>query len=241
MGKEYTLEPISPDIDKANSYLRIAYETICNIHSDENYVCELDVFDGDGDDDNKYKIYERNYIISLASKFSENKLRLSCENLPGYVNGEVAKKLKINEFDNKSYLEKYIQIKRFKKASYKDREQIHVFPDFLIHDFNSFNLDSMNEKTQHLIMEAKTTKITKENEYLFFLDFLKLNFYLDKLRFDNAIYLLLGTPISDISDYVQDYLSNIGLICKNKLDRLYFIVQEKIKSKPQLFILEKKL
>lgn len=236
---KYKYELTEAKLKMANSYLRIAFDTICNIQKDDKYVCELiDMDDEYGDDDSKYKVYERNFIISLASKFFENKTQLSISNLPGYVNGEVAKKLKINEFDDKSYLEMYIQIKRIKNASYKDKEQIHVFPDFLIHEFNSFDSINMRREAQHFIMEAKTTEIKDETK--FWLDFLKLNFYIEKLKFDNAAYFILGTPLSRINTFIQNYMDDEGVVCcGNEINRLFLIVQETLKDAPKLYQIKK--
>ena len=251
MAKKYELNLISTDIQQINAYSITAFQTICDFYNDDNFVCELlelddDIDEGSNKDDKdseRYKIYERNYIISLASIFAEKRVNLSNSNveLHGYINGEVAKKLHLNHETHKQtiqdkdrkYLEKYIKIKQMFKEDYKAKEQIHVFPDFLIHDSNSFDSDKVSRETQHLIMEAKTTKITDEK--YFWLDFLKLNFYIEKLQFDNAVYLIIGTPLSSINTYIQNYMNKIGVTCGDEIHRLFFIVQESLKSEPKLY------
>ena len=247
MAKEYELEPICPEILLGNPYLQIAYQTICDIHNDDKYVCELLELDDDDDDESKnddkdnfkYIIYERNYIISLTSIYTERRMNLPSVELQGYLNGEVAKKLYLSndtrkqDIQDRKYLEKYIEIKQLFPKKYVGRDQIHVFPDFLIHDFNSFDSDKVSRETQHLIMEAKTTKITDEK--YFWLDFLKLNFYIEKLQFDNAVYLILGTPLSSINTYIQNYMNKIRVTCGDEIHHLFFIIQETLKSEPQLY------
>lgn len=246
---KYKYDLTEPNLKIANSYLRIAFDTICKIQKDENYVCELiDIDDegDDGDDDNKYKIYERNYIITLASLFSNNNVKRNNKEISGYINGEVAKKLKLPEYDDTAYFDKYIEKKALSEkkempnSSRKERKQVHVFPDFLIHEKNSFDPSNMSRETQHFIMEAKTTEI--KDEIKFWFDFLKLNFYIEKLRFDNAVYFILGTPLSKINTYIQNYMDDENVVCcGDEINRIFFIVQEKIESKPELYVIRRSL
>lgn len=243
---KYQYELMEVNVDMANLYLRVAYDTICNIQKDDNYVCELiDIDDeDDGDDDSKYKIYERNYIITLASLFSDNNVKRNHNAITGSINGEVAKKLKLPEYNDTAYFEKYIEKKALSEkkekpcSSRKERKQVHVFPDFLIHEKNSFDPSNMSRNTQHLIMEAKTTKIKDEMKFWF--DFLKLNFYIEKLQFDNAVYFILGTSLSNINTYIQNYMDDENVVyCGDEINRLFFIVQEKLKNTPKLYQIKK--
>lgn len=245
---KYKYELAEVSIDMANLYLKVAYDTICNIQKDKNYVCELTDIDDedDDDDDSKYKIYERNYIITLASLFSDNNVKRNHKEISGSINGEVAKKLKMSEYNDTAYFDKYIAKKALSgktgkpSSSSKERKQVHVFPDFLIHENNSFELSNMSRKTQHLIMEAKTTEIKDEMKFWF--DFLKLNFYIEKLQFDNAVYFILGTPLSNINTYIQNYMDDEKVVyCGDEINRLFFIVQETIKNKPELYVIKRTL
>ena len=230
---KYELAEIT--VNKGNSYLEDAYNTINSIQNHIQCICgykdEDDEIDGSDS-----QIYERNYIINLASRLSNK------DNTKEFINGEVAKKLHLTydtpkqNIPDRKYLDKYIEIKRMFKEDYKAKEQIHVFPDFLIHESNSFD-DNMSRKTQHIIMEAKTTKITDEK--YFWLDFLKLNFYIEKLQFDNAVYLIIGTPLSSINTYIQNYMNKIGVSCGEEIHRLFFIVQEKLQDGPKLYQIRK--
>ena len=234
---KYKYELTNAKIKDGNIWLQDAFCTICKMHEDKTYVCEFVNMDEDDNGDSKFYIYERNYIITLASLFSEYKAEGKNKKLPGLINGEVAKKLKLQKFGDKGYLQKYIEIKQKYEPSYKKREQVHVFPDFLVHESNSFDSSNMSRKTQHLVMEAKTTEI--KTEKFFWFDFLKLNFYLEELQFDNAVYFILGTPLSSINSYIQSYMDKIGLTCGDDINRLFFIVQETIEREPELYVIKK--
>ena len=86
---------------------------------------------------------------------------------------------------------------------------------------------------------AETTEIKDEMKFWF--DFLKLNFYIEKLKFDNAVYFILGTPLSRINTYIQNYMDDENVVsCGDAINRLFFIVQETINSKPGLFVVKRK-
>ena len=235
---KYKYELAEVKLKSANSYLRKAFKTICEINNHVQCICELrdkdEMIDG-----SSFQIYERNYIINLASRLSSKRKTKE------YINGEVAKMLHLTQdaqkwnIPDKRYLQKYVEIKKEIDKKYVGEEQIHVFPDFLIHDSNSFIPEKMNRETQHLIMEAKTTKITNTKKKYFWLDFLKLNFYIEKLKFDNAVYFILGTPLSFINTYVQTYMDKMVLTCGDEINRLFFIVQETLKSTPKLYQIKK--
>jgi len=235
---KYKYELAEVRLKAANSFLRKAFKTICEIHNNVQCICELKDKD-ENIDGSTSQIYERNYIINLASRLSSKKKTKE------YINGEVAKMLHLTQdaqehnLQDKRYLNKYIEIKKKINKKYIGEKQIYVFPDFLIHDSLSFEPDKMNRETQHLIMEAKTTKITNTKKVYFWLDFLKLNFYIEKLKFDNAVYFILGTPLSSINTYIQTYMDKIVLTCGEDINRLFFIVQETLESEPELYIIKR--
>lgn len=236
--QKYKYELSDKDIEKPNMYLQKVYEAICDIHGHIECICyykdEDDEIDG-----SDFQIYERNYIINIASRFSNS----NTEKL--LISGEVAKKLHLTQDaqqrndEDKRYLFKYIDIRKRMNNKYVVRDQIHVFPDFLIHDNLNFDIGKMSRKTQHLILEAKTAPITTAKELYFSLDFLKLNFYIEKLQFDNAVYFMLGTKMKDINVFIQNYMDNEQLSCGDEINRLFFIIQETLKSDPKLYQIKK--
>ena len=235
---KYKYELSDKDIVKPNLYLQKVYEAICDIHGHVECICDYKDED-DEIDGSDIQIYERNYIINIASRFSNS----NTEKI--LISGEVAKKLHLTQDaqqcndEDKRYLLKYIDIRKRMNNKYEGRDQIHVFPDFLIHDDHYFDISKMSRKTQHLILEAKTAAITTAKEMYFFLDFLKLNFYIEKLQFDNAVYFMLGTKMKDINAFIQNYMDNEQLSCGDEINRLFFIVQETLKSAPILCQIKK--
>lgn len=87
------------------------------------------------------------------------------------------------------------------------------------------------------IIEAKTAYI--DSSYPFFLDFFKLNFYLGELNYENAVYIIVGTPIPIINKYLSMYESQINYLKDNRLDSLFFFIQEQIDNEPQIYKLTK--
>ena len=235
---KYELTEVKLNSEMVNSYLRKAFKTIKEIQRCAGCICSFKDKD-DEIDGTDYQIYERNFIINLASKLPNRRKTKE------FINGEVAKKLNMHD-DNqaqnnqdKRYLNKYIEIKKKINIKYVGDDNIYVFPDFLIHDSNSFEPENMNRDTQHLIMEAKTTKITGSKKMYFWIDFLKLNFYIEKLKFDNALFFILGTPLKIINTYIQNYMDDENVVnCGDDINRIFFIVQEKIESDPKLFTIK---
>ena len=175
-------------------------------------------------DDDDIQVYERNFIISLTAKLSENDFTL-----PGLINGEVAKSLDWASSDVK---EKYKNIKKKIKPDYNP-SSYYVFPDFLIHESHSSESNNLTQENQHVVIEAKTSLI--KNKVAFFLDFFKLNYYLRELNFETAIYLLVRTPLSSITEYVAEYEKTIDYLCEERFNRMYFFIQEKLDNEPKIY------
>ncbi len=208
----------------ANSYLYYCFEAMKDLYGSLNWIY-INKDEMDGDD---VQVYERNFIISLVYKLSKQGLTL-----PGLINGEVAKSLDAASLEAKK---EYLKIKRMRKSDYNPNSY-YVFPDFLIHESHSSEEDTWTQQKQHIIIEAKTTYIN--SAYLFFLDFFKLNFYLGELNYENAVYIIVGTPISIINKYLSMYESQINYLKDNRLDSLFFFIQEQIDNEPQIYKLTK--
>ena len=173
------------DVHK-NKYLILCYDIMRIIQKDHKAVVSKP------EKDNLKVIYERNYIITFSylmgrkagySKLLSDKL----------VNGEITKEFIL-----------YSQ-----NHDYETREKIkpgrkHYCPDFVIH--TSHEKSNKKYKGQYLIMEAKTTSELEKED--FYWDLFKLNLYVDKLDYDTAVYLIVNTPISKISEMVDEYNDN---------------------------------
>ncbi len=203
-----------------NSYLFYCFEAMKELQKSLDWVC----FHVEDMDDDDIQVYERNFIISLTTMLSRKGFTL-----PGLVNGEVVKSL--DAFAPEEIRNKYITLKRSQKQDYYPKS-CYVFPDFLIHENHSSKKGSWTENNQHIIIEAKTSYITNENA--FSLDLFKLNAYLSYLHFENAIYLIVQTPISKINKYLLDYLNQVKFLSE-RISNLYFFIQEKIDDEPKIY------
>lgn len=172
----------------------------------------------------KSDLYERNYIIVMSYHLGRYYSTL----LKGdVVNGELCKSIKIRS-DKMS--------KTFEILKYSNYDALASFiPDFVIHT-NEPNR-KLTQETQKLIMEAKTTPhLTKKG---FNWDFFKLNVYLNKLKYRNAVYLILNTPKVKIDQLLTSYFSEDYYYDKKQIHRFTFILQESINEVPQVYKLQK--
>ena len=218
---------------KKQSYVFLCFESMKHICTSLNTICDYkkDKFEISDDDS---QIYERNYVISLAVELAKQQERLDTVGLKGIINGEVAKKLSLAR---SSIRDEYVKIRKNIDKKYKGKKtEIFVLPDFLIHETHSYEENKLDEEHQHLAMEVKTKKIKRKEFFL--LDMLKLNYYLETLKFANVVYMLVGTTIKTIDDYIGNYLKDVGYKCSKANDHLFFFIQEKLNSEPQIFKLK---
>lgn len=178
--------------------------------------------DDDDVDGNIVQIYERNYIITMVSTLCKEGCLIS-----GMMSGEVAKSLCI---EGCSISETYAEIKKKINTAYESTPK-YVYPDFLIHE--NHNSQDINTSKQHFIVEAKTSPIQRKE--LFYLDFLKLNYYIEYLHYENAGYLIVNNKEADIQNYLDSYMEDVGFKCKDIFHKMFFFIQEEIDSAPQLY------
>lgn len=221
------LYPIDNSLPE-NTYLDYCFKAMKELHNSLDWIC----FHKEDMDEDDIQVYERNFIISLASILSQMK----GFKLPGKINGEVAKS--IDALAPQEVKEQYLELKRKQTPGYNPKS-CYIFPDFLIHENHSPEKETWTCENQHIIIEAKTSCNININS--FFLDFFKLNLYLSYLHFENAIYLIVRTPISKIEEYLLEYEKQNKYLCEDKLDNLYFFVQEQIDVEPKIYRITNKL
>ena len=185
MLKLYSFDNPLPE----NTYLYYCFEAMKDLHNSLDWFC----FHKEDMDEDDVQVYERNFIISLVSMLSKK----NGFTLPGKINGEVAKSL--DALAPQEVKEQYKELKRRQTPSYNPKS-CYIFPDFLIHENHSPEKETWTRENQHIIIEAKTS--CDVNIDSFFLDFFKLNLYLSYLHFENAIYLIVRTPISKIEKVI---------------------------------------
>jgi len=174
---------------------------------------------------NTSELYERNYIIVFSYHLGQKYSTLLKNDT---VNGELCKKIKLTSKITRTTFE------HLKYSNYD--EVVSFFPDFVIH-INDSNRNLIPEN-QKLILEAKTTpNLTSKG---FYWDFFKLNLYLTKLKYRNAIYLILNSSKTKIDRLLTSYFSKCYYYDKGNLDRLFFFIQENVDTPPIMYKLQKK-
>lgn len=212
-------------------YVSLCFEAMKQIYAYN--ICDYKKGNYDIDCNNSI-IYERNYVIELAVILAQKQERLDTTGLKGKINGEVAKKLSLAY---SSITELYIEIRKKIDKHYKGKKkELFVLPDFLIHESHSYENGKLDEKYQHLAMEVKTKEIKRKE--LFFLDFLKLNYYLDTLHYANVVYMLVGTSIDSIDQYIGSYLNEVKYISTKAKEQLVFFIQERLDLEPVIYKLK---
>lgn len=214
------------ELEPIDFYVQICYDAMCQLKKDPNFVSALEI--NDNNDYLEYKdeltkIYERNYIISLAYKVGQR--NVSCEDFNCLVNGETLKI--IDSETTKNITDAWKKLKDLHPGTYIDK--IQCYPDFVFHKSN--NCDSKDSEKQHLILEAKTTKSLTLKDFC--KDFFKLNLYIDKLHYRNAVYLLINTEKSKVEDFIDVYIKEYGFI-SNAKGKIYFLVQENMDSEIEI-------
>jgi hypothetical protein len=209
-----------------NKYLHSFYEVMSQIG--EQYG---PIIIKDGKNLHKKEICERNYIIYIS-------FILGCMygkeiiDRKEYVNGEITKHFEHFSDEAKEAYEKYKILKIERTVSQKDNKKeesqlkwINVRPDFVIHESHKEDYETTGQK---LVVEAKSTLYLDELDFCW--DLMKLNFYLDKLKFQNCIYMIVNTSKADIQKMINFYTDEFNYF-SNDLSKLWFFVQNQDDNK----------
>lgn len=211
-----------------NQYLHAFYDVMSQIG--EQYG---PIIIKEGKDPFKKEICERNYVIYISFILGclHGKEILGKE----YVNGEITKHFEDYSDKAKEAYEKFLKyrIMRKKGATQNNNEKeeesqlkrINVRPDFVIHDSHKEDYDTTGQK---LVVEAKSTFYLDELDFCW--DLMKLNFYLDKLNFQNCIYMIVNTSKADIKKMINLYTEEFNYF-SNDLSKLWFFVQNQDEEK----------
>ena len=215
------LKPIDPCV-------LICYDAMCQLKEDSRFISALETNKNIlEDEDELTKIYERNYIISLAYKVGQR--NVCYEDFNCLVNGEI---LKIIDTD-KNIIDTW---KKLKDPSPNIIDHLQCYPDFVFHESN--NPNSTISEYQHLILEAKTSKNLSSKDFC--KDFFKLNLYIEKLNFRSAVYLLINTQKSTVEKFINEYIKEYGFISTAN-GKIYFLIQENLKSDIKLYSFDKEI
>lgn len=189
------LELEKMNYDACNDHLKMCLSALNSIKK-EDVIASEDA-----------KTYERNFFINLAYQYGKGKYK-KCQT---YISGELAKTLIVNEASKQSY-------RTIKKKEVED--DVLCFPDFLIHE-ELKKRDDGQYKGQHLILEAKTTRHLSYNDFAW--DFLKLNLYIENLKYNTAVYLIMHKSKSTIQSHLNKYIATSNYVTTD-VSKIKFII-----------------
>ena len=222
----YSLAHINPRNNNQNDYLKLCYNVMRDIRrKHDSIICNEDHIE-----ESLVEIYERNYMITFSYLMGMRNKSHSIIDSDEFISGELYKEV--------GRLDKRTSLYQSMTELAPKRVPNYLIPDFLIHKSNRIN--DKNVENQLLILEAKTTqKLTPKG---FNWDMFKLNMYIEKLNFNVAVYLIVNSTLKKINKFVDNYIRNYWysdkLLNYNQLSQmhhLYFLIQEKVDSNPEIY------
>lgn len=222
MQKEFKYIEKIDSIEKESIYIKKCFSAMRMLAANPQIVKDTD--------DKNSSIIERNYILSMvynmgkADYLRDNPEFFFCSS-SYFVGGENIKHITPTG-------KKVEKTRKELKFSLKDNE-IEVLPDLVIH--NSHNPSSGNsDDGQFLVLEAKTT--SRLGEYYFMRDLFKLNLYIEKLNYQNAVYLVINKSADTIDNFIAVYKEKGYFLCDDLKSKLRIFIQEK--DRPELYKLK---
>lgn len=182
-----------------------------------------------GKNANTKNYYERNFIISMAYELGMK--RASNSNEACMVGGEVGKSI----YDEVFHQSDNDKVRNTMKGL--GMKETYVFPDFIVHKSN--DIESVSEENQIMIIEAKTKKNLTKKE--FGRDFLKLNLYIDRLKFQEAVYLIVNQTPQQIDACIKNYIGKGYYMSEQNLDKLWFFIQDGHNEDPVIYKCEQSM
>lgn len=176
------------------------------------------------DRDNSSDIeYELNVVHNFFLRYGQLHYN---EELGYIVSGDFRKKLVWSEADREDIIKTYELTYPYNSEEKIDLNKgcFHFTPDIVIHE--SDNMDHIEDSYQHLIAEVKTSKNLQAKS--FFWDLFKLNVYIKKLNFRNAIYYICGSDEAYIDKLVGSYIDNDYYSAH--LEKITFVLQKDFNS-----------
>ena len=209
-------------IENESEYVKKCFTAMRMIAANPNKVRNTE------DDDST--TLERNYILSMVynmgkSDFLREDTFFKFDSTSFFIGGETIKLISIND----KKMERTGMALNFSFNGNK----IEAIPDLVIH--NSHNPKSGDsDEGQFLVLEAKTTR--RLGEHYFMRDFFKLNLYLSRLHFQNAVSLVIDKPAKIIDDYIGTYKKEDYYWCDDVKSKLRLFIQEK--DTPEMYKLK---
>ncbi len=206
------LEKCNP---KKESYVSLCFDAITQLSENRYLITNTE-------SDNEV-ILERNYILAMVFLMGKKTKDDESFGTNVFPSGENNKYICDNLNDIK---ETYNNL-----HSKELKGKFKVIPDLVIH--TSHNPKSQYSKSQYVALEAKTTK--QLGKVAFYRDLFKLNVYLCDLSYKDVVYLIVNTEKKKIEDLISQYFSNNYFYNKDKLNNIWFFIQENGESSPYAY------
>lgn len=171
-----------------------------------------------------FSTYENNFVTKLNEKYAVlNHIKFIEEPKELVRQFQVPKKYAYSDISDSRIEQSVNDICRILGDDANPIEELYLIPDFIIHKDES----DKSPTNQRLIVEAKTELNLSYKKFIW--DFFKLNLYLNKFHFQNAIFLSINTPQKAIYNHISNYLKD-RLYLPEVYSRLYIITKENFES-----------
>jgi len=175
--------------------------------------------------EDKYSTYENNFVTKLNEKYailSDQKKIEEPKELTRQF--QIPKRFAYSEFGDEKIKQAFIKIQTVLGKNCEINEEWITIPDFIIHK----DQEDVNSDNQLLIAEVKTEKQLSYKKFVW--DFFKLNLYLEKLNFQNGIFLTVNCSEKIILSHLKTYIQQKIFITTNP-EKLFLIIKEGFNTK----------
>lgn len=166
--------------------------------------------------------YEQRFVTRLIVEFEKIILAKEIKNYEN-VNLDLETMKNFIYGSSKNENDKWLR-ETYKSISPKDKfhDRINTKPDFMIHKSQS----SIKKSDQLLVAEVKTSKNLNEKKFWF--DYFKLQIYVQKFNFQNAIFLITNNPKDKILEMLRNYEYNKYYQPKKSKNRVLVLIKENV-------------
>ena len=170
--------------------------------------------------EDEYSTYENNFVTKLNEKYAIlNEIGIIKEPKELIRQFQIPKKY-VYGVDRDIVLERCVDKMILLLGDKVDTvKELSLIPDFIIHK----EQDNMDMENQRLIVEVKTEANISYKKFAW--DFFKLNIYVEKMKFQNGIFLSINTEIERIEEFIHRYITDKLYIASRPFD-IYFIIKK---------------
>lgn len=170
--------------------------------------------------DDKYTTYENNFVTKLNEKYAILSNQKEIDEPDELIRQfQIPKRFAYSEFGDENIRLAFETIQLVLGKNNEIDEEWITIPDFIIHK----DQEDVNSENQRLIAEVKTEKQLSYKKFVW--DFFKLNLYLEKLKFQNGIFLTVNCSETIILSHLEAYIRQRIFITTNP-EKLFLIIKE---------------